>query len=65
MTTSTYLGIATAILFLFFFLAGIVIGWLLGKQKERKDWNKLIAQGKIPKPKNYVNFEESYYNDYY
>lgn len=64
MTTSTYLGIATAILCLFFFFSGIVIGWLLGKYKERKDWNKLIKQGKIPKPKNYVNFEESYYNDY-
>jgi len=32
---------------LFWFL----LGYLVGKYKERTDWNKLIEQGKIPAPK--------------
>jgi hypothetical protein len=29
----------------------LVIGFLLGKYCERKAWNELIQEGKIPKPK--------------
>lgn len=33
------------------FCLGIGFGGYIGKLQERKDWNKLIDEGKIPKPK--------------
>ena len=32
------------------FLMGIGIGAYFGKMKERKDWDDLIRDGKLPKP---------------
>lgn len=29
---------------------GLTFGYRLGKYFERKDWNKLIEEGKLPKP---------------
>ena len=30
-----------------------VIGFLIGKYQERRDWNKLIEEGKLPKPRGH------------
>jgi hypothetical protein len=38
------------ILWLGGFLLGIGIGGYFGKMKERKDWDDLIRDGKLPKP---------------
>jgi hypothetical protein len=32
------------------FIGNLILGIVLGKYHERFEWNKLIRQGKIPKP---------------
>lgn len=39
------------ILSIIFIAISAIIFYILGKYQERKDWNKLIEEGKIPKPK--------------
>jgi len=36
--------------FLVVLIIMFVLGYYIGKLSERKDWNDLIEQGKIPKP---------------
>jgi len=33
-------------------LVGLFIGFSIGKHLERVEWNKLIQEGKLPKPKS-------------
>lgn len=37
------------------FALGIAAGVMIGKYLERKTWNKLIDEGKIPRPKKIKN----------
>lgn len=41
---------------LIMFIAVGSVGFLLGRYIERLDWNKLIWEGKIPKPKKTKKF---------
>ena len=40
------------IFILIVFIAGTLIGFVLGKFSERLAWNRLIERGILPKPKN-------------
>jgi hypothetical protein len=47
MTSTIFLSfIATSVL-------SFAIGHLFGQHSERKDWNQLIKDGTLPKPKNH------------
>jgi hypothetical protein len=39
-----------ALLLVLVFICGIIIGGIMGKFTERKDWDKLIRDGVLPKP---------------
>ncbi len=41
--------------FLFTAVIAFALGHLSGQYSERKDWNRLIEDGIIPKPKNHKN----------
>lgn len=38
-----------------YLVSGVAIGYLIGKNSERRDWNRLIEAGKIPLPHKKMN----------